>query len=61
MMKDSLKYVGRGDDSQLLVFGPSPEMIATDIFSDSCLCIPVLPREEGLLVALPQGFASRRN
>ena len=55
MLKESLKYVGRGEDSQLLVFTPPLESIAAGI-QPSCLCIPVLPRDEGLLIAIPEDF-----
>ena len=57
MLKPQLRYVGKGDDSQLLVFEPPVEMTGVGIHGHkTCVAIPVLPREGGFLLAVPESF-----
>lgn len=55
MLRNQIKYVGRGEDSLLLVFTPPAEALIPN--SDpSCMAIPVLPRAGGFLLAVPDGY-----
>ena len=56
MIQDSLKFVGRGEDSHLLVFEPPAEYLTLGIRAPTCLAIPVIPRKEGFLLAIPENF-----
>ena len=56
MLRQQLKFAGKGEDSPLLVFTPSEESIHPNSSEKSCMAIPVLPREGGFLLALPDGF-----
>ena len=55
MRKQQLRFPGRGEDSLLLVFEPPYEFIEADAPS-SCMAIPVIGREGGLLLGLPVGY-----
>ena len=55
MLKSQMRFAGKGEDSSLLVFTPPAEARTPDV-ENSCMAIPVLPRDGGLLIALPSGF-----
>jgi hypothetical protein len=57
LSREQLTFVGRGDDSLLLVFTPPQEHVNVNV-PNSCMAIPVLPREGGMLLAVPDGFLS---
>ena len=57
LSREQLKFVGRGEDSLLLVFTPPQEHVNVNV-PNSCMAIPVLPREGGMLLAVPDGFLS---
>lgn len=50
-----MRFVGRAEDAQLLVMTPPRELVDESCF-DSCVCVPILPRNGGLLLAVPLGF-----
>lgn len=52
MLKQNLKFLGAGEDSHLLVWQPPKELL--DPGSPvKCIAIPLLPRQGGLLLAVP--------
>ena len=55
MLKRQLRWAGRGEDSTLLVLHTPLEYISADA-PTKCLAIPVLNREGGLLLVLPQDY-----
>lgn len=57
MRKQQLKYVGRGEDSLLLVWKAPSDLLESGT-PESCVVIPILPRRGGLLIAIPAGFVS---
>ena len=56
MLRQQLKFAGKGEDSTLLVFTPPVETVAPNSVEKSCMAIPVLPREGFFLLAIPDGF-----
>ena len=62
MLKPLLKYVGKNEDCQLLVFEPPEELTGIGVHK-TAVAIPVLPREGGSpsctpFLALPETFLS---
>ena len=55
MLRSRLKLVGSGEDSLLCVYGPPVEAIPDDA-PGSCMAIPVLLRESGILLAIPADY-----
>ena len=55
MLKSQLRFIGAGDDSHLCVF-ESPVDLIHDALTGACLAIPVLSREGGLLLAVPDEY-----
>ena len=60
MLKNQLKCIGDGEDSHLCVLSLPPELVNEDM-PVSCMTIPVLLREEGVLLAIPSDFVSAHN
>ena len=55
MLKSELKYAGKGEEGSLMVFSPPGEFVP-DGSPSSCMAIPILPREGGLLIAIPTNY-----
>jgi len=55
MLKSQLKFPGAGDDSILLVLNLPGEFISLDAPA-SCMSIPVMSREGGILLAIPSDY-----
>ena len=55
MLKQQLKCVGAGEDSQLLVLSLPGELIGDDVPS-SCMAIPILNRDGGVLLGIPSAY-----
>ena len=55
MQKQQLKCIGAGEDSQLLVLDLPCEVIADDAPS-SCIAIPILSRDGGVLLGIPTSY-----
>ena len=55
MLRSKLRLVGAGEDSLLCVFWPPQNSIPDDM-PGKCMAIPILLRENGILLAVPSGY-----